>query len=216
MGALSPLTVTLETVTPLFLGGANPREGPEIRAPSFRGALRYWLRAALGGALGDDPTTVAKAEAAVFGSTEADLGGASAITVRISASQVPAPERYQRERALVIQKDGRTLHQPTGRDYLYWSMAESGRPERGNYQPPKQFYPARTQLRLTLAARPGARQADAAFERALGALWLLLHLGGVGSRSRRTGGSLSLAGKREAGGLVFHLEAKDPSVPPSN
>lgn len=41
------LTVTLETVTPLFLGGADPRGAPELRAPAFRGALRYWLRATL-------------------------------------------------------------------------------------------------------------------------------------------------------------------------
>jgi CRISPR-associated protein Cmr1 len=40
-----PLTVELETVTPLFLGGAEPRGSPpELRAASVRGALRYWLR----------------------------------------------------------------------------------------------------------------------------------------------------------------------------
>ena len=43
------LTVTLETVTPPFLGGADPRGAPELRPPAFRGAMRYWLRAALGG-----------------------------------------------------------------------------------------------------------------------------------------------------------------------
>lgn len=42
------LTVTLETVTPLFLGGAVPGESPELRPSSFRGVMRYWLRAALG------------------------------------------------------------------------------------------------------------------------------------------------------------------------
>lgn len=48
------LTVTLETVTPLFLGAAEPRGGAELRAPSFRGALRYWPRALVGGAIGDN------------------------------------------------------------------------------------------------------------------------------------------------------------------
>jgi CRISPR-associated protein Cmr1 len=38
--------LTLETVTPLFLGGALHQ--PELRPASVRGALRYWLRAALG------------------------------------------------------------------------------------------------------------------------------------------------------------------------
>lgn len=48
MAKMLKLTVTLETVTPLFLGGADPRGEPELRPPAFRGTLRYWLRAALG------------------------------------------------------------------------------------------------------------------------------------------------------------------------
>lgn len=67
------LTVTLETVTPLFLGGANPQDEPELRVPSFRGALRYWLRAALGGVIGDKDfnfNTLHELESAVFGSTD--------------------------------------------------------------------------------------------------------------------------------------------------
>ncbi|MCX7683492.1 MAG: type III-B CRISPR module RAMP protein Cmr1 [Anaerolineae bacterium] len=39
--------VRLETVTPVFLGGADPCGAPELRPPAFRGALRYWLRAAI-------------------------------------------------------------------------------------------------------------------------------------------------------------------------
>jgi len=34
------LVVQLETVTPLFLGGADPRGEPELRPPAFRGAMR--------------------------------------------------------------------------------------------------------------------------------------------------------------------------------
>lgn len=65
------LRVTLETVTPLFLGGADPRGAPELRAPSFRGALRYWLRAALGGVIGDNNLqALHQLESSVFGSTE--------------------------------------------------------------------------------------------------------------------------------------------------
>lgn len=39
------ITVKLETVTPLFLGGAEARGEPELRPPAFRGATWYWLRA---------------------------------------------------------------------------------------------------------------------------------------------------------------------------
>lgn len=86
--------VTLETVTPLFLGGAEPRgrpvfmnvrdgnqvyevasrieEGePELRVSAFRGMFRYWLRAVAGGVIGDHQLRdLHKLESAVFGSTE--------------------------------------------------------------------------------------------------------------------------------------------------
>ncbi len=81
MSEAPSLTVTLETVTPLFLGGADPRGTPELRAPSFRGALRYWLRAALGGVIGDQNLEgLRKLESVVFGSTEY----ASPIHIRVS------------------------------------------------------------------------------------------------------------------------------------
>lgn len=73
------LTVTLETVTPMFLAGANPQK-PELRAPSFMGALRYWTRAALGGVLGDkNLEALKKAEEEVWGSTNGT--GAARIAV---------------------------------------------------------------------------------------------------------------------------------------
>ncbi len=71
--------VKLETVTPLFLGGADPRGEPELRASSFRGALRFWLRALLGGVLGDRPQEVFRQESCVFGSTD----HASPVIVRL-------------------------------------------------------------------------------------------------------------------------------------
>jgi len=78
---MAQLEVRLETVTPLFLGGSDPRGAPELRAASFRGVLRFWLRALLGGVLGDrNLDDLRKAEAAVFGSTDA----ASPVVVRLA------------------------------------------------------------------------------------------------------------------------------------
>ncbi|GAB4541012.1 MAG: hypothetical protein Fur0020_10350 [Thermodesulfovibrionia bacterium] len=39
------LSITLKTVTPLFLCGANPHDSPELRAPSIKGMMRFWYRA---------------------------------------------------------------------------------------------------------------------------------------------------------------------------
>jgi CRISPR-associated protein Cmr1 len=67
-----------EIVTPLFVGGSDPQQ-PEIRAASFRGALRFWLRALLGGVLGDRPDKIFQCKSQVFGSTDY----ASPVVVRL-------------------------------------------------------------------------------------------------------------------------------------
>ncbi len=193
------LTITLETVTPLFIAGAQPRGTPELRPPAFRGALRYWLRAALGGVYGDSADgleQVRKAEAAVFGSTEAKLGGASAVALQIVPKASYTPQPYDRSKS------------PTGRDYLYWSMTSSGSQERGNFQDAKKFLPAGTRFDLTLSLRPGATDGAQAMRQAVAALWLLVHLGGVGSRSRRTAGSLSVSKPEKVDDLGFVLSAR--------
>jgi CRISPR-associated protein Cmr1 len=204
------LTVTLETVTPLFLGGAEPRGEPELRPPAFRGALRYWLRAALGGALGDDDAGRSKVnahESAVFGSTDEKTGGASAVSIRLSVKALPTPQTYKRQPPISATRVGQTRRQPAGRDYLYWSMDKSGSPERGNYQPPKQFYSPGMLFDFILSLRPGIQNAEERFHQAVSALWLLIHFGGIGSRSRRTAGSLGVRGQCEAAGLTFSLSA---------
>ncbi len=77
--------ITLETITPLFLAGADPRGEPELRPPAFRGAMRYWWRAAMGGTIGDNKDELQKLESQVFGNT--DHG--SPIAVRISSQSKP-------------------------------------------------------------------------------------------------------------------------------
>jgi CRISPR-associated protein Cmr1 len=82
------VTFTVETLTPLMLAGAK-QNAPELRAPSFRGVLRYWLRALLGGLYGTDGTLqpVRDGESAIFG-TEQD---ASPVTLRVHQEQPILP-----------------------------------------------------------------------------------------------------------------------------
>jgi len=191
------LKLTLETVTPLFLGGAEARGTPELRPPAFRGAMRYWLRAALGGVIGDNNLPeLHRLESAVFGAADEKVG-ASAVSILVPSKRLPSPQRFGRQ----------SRRQPTGRDYLYWSMDESGKVEKGNYQPPKQFYPPNMEFEVVLRTRVGVKNADEKLQQAIAALWLLVQMGGIGSRARRTGGSLCAHGETEAG-LVFDLNAK--------
>ena len=84
------ISVKLRLITPLFMGGSDPRGNPELRAASFRGVLRFWLRALLGGALGGDSRKVFEHESRVFGSTE----HASAVAVKAKWLAVKEPQDY--------------------------------------------------------------------------------------------------------------------------
>ncbi len=171
------LIAKIEAVTPLFLGGADPRGQPELRPPAFRGTLRYWLRAALGGVLGDDDLAgLREAEAKVFGSASENRAAASPVTVRIEGSSALSTVSYSeltgsRQRQ---QQKGHTVR--AGLAYLFFAARQ---PERKALT--GSFY---LQLRL----RPG--QSDGALQKAYAALWLLTHLGGVGSRVRRGAGAV--------------------------
>jgi len=185
---MAKVTLHLQTVTPLFLAGADPRGMPELRAASIRGALRFWFRALLGGVIGDkDLNALRKAEAAVFGSTDT---GASPVVVRIqhgTLETVPFSQLAEWDHT------ARNYRQP-GIAYLFFSARKTGdEPERYAIQPGTTF-------ELELMLRPGA-SADRAFEQAYGALWLLTHLGGIGARSRRGAGSLQVARIIEADNL---------------
>ena len=87
---MQEVTFTLQTITPLFMAGADQTTA-ELRAPSFRGPMRYWQRALVGGLVGTNAKglqTVAEEEAAIFGATDAG----SVMQVRISKQQV-TPKR---------------------------------------------------------------------------------------------------------------------------
>ncbi len=171
MGQLKSLEYELQTVTPLWMGGASFQ--PELRPPSVRGCLRFWLRALLGGALGQDIAAVQAAESAVFGST------ARASTVSVRVAGVPqvgpcpaSPETYP------------------GVGYMYWSMFQR---KREAILPDQEF-------RLRLQSRPlglapvevsgRLLDHDGCFQLAGASSWLLLRLGGAGARGFRMGGGL--------------------------
>lgn len=173
---MQEVTFTLRTLTPLFLAGAD-QTAAELRAPSFRGLMRYWYRALVGGIVGANeralPQVIA-AETAIFGAT--DTG--SAITVKVSEAS-KSPQRYQ--------KESYSRASTSGKDYLLWSMAESGRGRPDRYKPDRLFFPQNTTFQVTLSNR---EDDDTKLYRAVAAFWLLAHLGGIGSRSRRCAGSV--------------------------
>lgn len=64
------LTVTLKTVTPMFLGGADGKT-PELRVPSIKGMMRFWWRA-INSHLSIEE--LRKEEGGLFGSSDEGVG----------------------------------------------------------------------------------------------------------------------------------------------
>ena len=182
---MEKIVLPLETVTPLFLGGSKAREA-ELRPPAFRGAMRYWYRALLGGIYGDQIDLIHKYENEVFGfAGDKEASVASSLVVRLRYDGVPAPIRFERDRTDRVKQFGRDdVVKPSGKDYLYWSMAAI---RRGDI--PKEYFPEQMPLSLVLSTRPGCSKS--VLDEALSAAWLMIHLGGIGARSRHAGGCFS-------------------------
>jgi len=170
---MKELKVRLEIVTPLFLGGADPRGEPELRAPSFRGALRFWFRALLGGVLGNDTKRIFEEESKVFGSTESS----SSLTVRVKADDL----RKKLFSELAEWDENTRKYRRSGIAYLFFSARE----EKKKREPERKAFDANQTFWLSVSYH-------SQLEEAYASLWLLTHLGGLGSRSRRGGGNLQV------------------------
>ncbi|MCX7598107.1 MAG: type III-B CRISPR module RAMP protein Cmr1 [Armatimonadetes bacterium] len=178
------LTVTLRTVTPLFLGGAEPNKCAELRPPSIKGVLRWWYRAL-------HPRLDPGEEARIFGGADKDQGQA-AFFVRVSCDQgglqtvgpleddswtaemaylgyglIRAPKKEEREAA---RGQGRRL-----RAFIN---------ERCYIEPGQEF-----EIEIAFTGR-GDTAREQTKKEVLDALWALVQFGGLGSRSRRGWGSL--------------------------
>jgi CRISPR-associated protein Cmr1 len=177
------ITVPLRVVSPLFLAGSEPRGAPELRPASFRGALRFWLRALLGSSPDyQSLDRLRQAETMVFGDAGEDSG--SPIVVR--AAGAPPPGRF-------------TPSGDPGVRYLFFSMGQRDRDLRTGQTVTiwRDCIPPNSDFSLTLQTRlPGSSpDLELALRRAAAALWLLVYLGGLGARSRRGAGSLQATGE---------------------
>jgi len=78
---LKRITFEIETITPMFLAGADQGKA-ELRAASIKGLLRFWWRALQAES---DIAELRKKEAGIFGSSDEKTGG-SKFSLRVVAS----------------------------------------------------------------------------------------------------------------------------------
>ena len=81
---MEKITFTCETITPMFLAGADGMT-PELRAPSIKGALRFWWRAMNGDLSLEE---LKRREAEIFGGTSP--ARRSSVVISVSPNEIPS------------------------------------------------------------------------------------------------------------------------------
>lgn len=169
--------VPLVTITPVLGGSYRAREVCEwepIRAPSIRGHLRFWWRAAHAGRF-DEPQELSEAETELWGGTGHDQGTRSSVEIRVENLSDSQPEFDSAE--------------PSFNELGAYAIfpARSQRAARGRPEVPtaRRLKPG-FRFRIHVSC-PAASEAEVRL--ALRA-WVLF--GGYGGRTRRGVGSVSI------------------------
>lgn len=147
------------------MGNANPNDC-ELRAPSIKGAMRFWWRAMHGNMPIDK---LREKEEEIFGGTEK---GRSKVIVRVDSSRLKiSKSSYKEEIWDNIKKAPKAGKE--GEAYLFYSLL---------MQHERRYYNGIFQITLSSASKKDLLECSDAF-------FLLSFFGGVGSRSRRGGGN---------------------------
>jgi len=163
-----------EIVTPMFLGGADPRSA-ELRVPPIKGLLRFWWRAVCGI---EDIKDMAYWEGEIFGSTEKKS------KVSLWIENIDAQPRLERlPKGKKVPVEGKSY--PTSIiHYLAYGFYE--RQGRENVFI-KSHFPVQSRFKIVLQFSKGVTMIEGALEKSLKAM---IMYGGLGARSRNGFGSL--------------------------
>ncbi len=191
------ITFECETVTPMFLAGADGRT-PELRAPSIKGALRFWWRA-MNGHLSLDE--LRKKEAEIFGGVGEKVGKSNVfLTVWPRDTRGNTGRNLRTDYRLNWRFSGGKLVGPhAGIGYLLYSTILPDR-ERYYFRPRYGNHSGfRFLVQFSAFSSDILRQVASAF-------WGLAFLGGLGTRSRRGGGNFTIVRIDDEKNLVEDME----------
>lgn len=159
---LKTITFELETITPMFLAGADQSKA-ELRAASIKGLMRFWWRALQAET---DMKMLRDKESKLFGSSDEGVGG-SKFSIRVTQpDKQPLPE---------FKKEVPDINDPVR--YLFYSTVMNKRP----------YFPVGSKFSIMLSSREISH-----LETAAASLWALIHLSGVGTRARRGAGKMTI------------------------
>jgi CRISPR-associated protein Cmr1 len=179
MASFFRITADFEILTPMFLGGADQNKA-ELRAPSIKGALRFWYRAL-------DPRFFER-EPTIFGAG-GEGAGQSLLVVRCREVEGAGDQKsfagYNPDQFT----QGRGTKATKGLIYLGYPFNMGKNTERRAINPGTRFS---VSVSCHRAWKGAPEDAQLPLRSALASLWALGHLGALGSRSRRGFGALAL------------------------
>ncbi len=156
------ITFHCRIISPMFLSGADGQT-PELRAPSIKGALRFWWRACNGHL---PLSELREKEDNIFGGVGGKKGNRSKVILRVENREIKIGQ---------LPKSSRNDN--PGINYLWYSIPmNDNRP--GIWE---------GDFIATLSSFDKNLLFDAALS-----FWLLSNLGGIGTRSRRGAGSFQI------------------------
>ncbi|MCP4109557.1 MAG: type III-B CRISPR module RAMP protein Cmr1 [Desulfobacteraceae bacterium] len=189
----------LETVTPMFMSGANQREF-ELRPPSFKGMMRFWWRAFYWGKNAEQitPQDIEKAEGKIFGTASGKgekKGQKSGFSIRLTTPDTKGslePFPKHNVKAASGERPVNIL------EYLAYGTHEYQKAERKNVFI-RQYLPVNSNFSVILNISD-----NKIAEEVVMSFYLTAVFGGVGAKSRNGFGGLVIRkiGLEDPG--IFH------------
>lgn len=186
------IEVTYRVVTPLFCAGADSTHS-EIRLPSFKGVLRFWWRALAWSRCGADLETIRWQEDALFGSAG---GSQSCVSMRLDLPTNPPIVR--KGEVLTVSRTGGDVVGEGARYLGYGVMEAFASKKRGTKNGQLTRACRRAPFDFTVLMRCRNLN-DTDLTSLKDALVALGTLGGMGAKSRKGYGSLSIQSLRVSG-----------------
>ncbi len=176
------IEAVFQVTTPMFMSGSD-QSVAEFRVPSLLGALRFWYRATAPTRLIQDTTALNRVEAELFGSSDIDLGQAAFLTRADT-------------KGISFARCNKQFWDKPGCGYLGFGIL--GRVQERGYISPGSTIKIRFVMRLKHRKDGSGYYPDhAGLIKSIKAVTLF---GGLGARSRRGFGSLSLVSLQDETG----------------
>lgn len=185
---LKKITFEIETITPMFLAGAE-QDKAELRAASIKGLLRFWWRALQAES---DMNKLRQKESEIFGSADEKKGGGSSFSIRVipNGDLKPTKNKFPFNQQYQVPVEGKTFNINI-LEYLAYGTYEYVK-KQGNVFI-REYYPEKSKFNIILSFTDDRRANDV-----LKSFYVWALFGGIGSRSRNGFGSFNILNKEKA------------------